>query len=295
MNCSVDYSLPFAGGVYYAYIEKVDNITMTMADNIREGIKIYMCIESICKKICFMLVLVGLILCSGKCVYAHSDELIEAIAASSKDPTIENLEHLVCLFEKDVEYHQSRGENIEANKSKAMVFSIKANIAIESQVNPTEEVYEKIISLLRSETELWRNIKDYASLKNSLIRMKQCEVILCSLRADNAILRAQESPTIENLEMASKLSKEESLLYYEIGDTKLAEYCLAQSIYFKAIKYLYRAKENSTIENWTKTAKLFNEAVRIYCKIGITTVAKVCAQELPYVNRMIKSFGGTPS
>ncbi len=253
-----------------------------------------MCTESVYKKFCFVLILMALTLCSGRFVYAHSDELIKAVADSSKNPTIENLERLVCLFEEDVEYHQSKGEIMEAYKSKAMVYSIKAEIIIESYFNPTEEEYEEIIDLLQSEIELWKEIEDYEGLKNCLISMKQYEIRLCSLKKDNALLRAQENPTIENWKIVSQLSVEESFLYFEIGDVKLAEYCLAQSIHFKAIKYLYRAEKNSTIENWTKAAKLFNEAARIYCKIGVKTVAKACAQELPYVNKMIKSLGGTP-
>ena len=233
-----------------------------------------MCTKNIYKKFCLMLILMGLILCNGKCVYAHSDELIKAVEESSKNPTIESLERLVCLFEEDVKYHQSRGETMEEYKSKAMALSIKSRIAIESYLNPTEKECKEIIDLLQSEIELWKEMEDYESLKDSLINMKQYEIRLCSLRVDNALLRAKENPTPENWKTVSQLSKEESLLYCAIGDIKLAKYCLAQSIHFKAIKYLHKAEKNSTIENWTKAAKFFNEATRIYYKLGVKTVAK---------------------
>ena len=251
-------------------------------------------IGNIYKKLCTIMILVGLILCSGQCVYAHSDELIEAIATFGQNQTIENLEYLAYLFEEDTQYHSSRGDYIEANRSNALYVSIKAKIAIKSHVNPTEEDYKKIIKLLQLETELWNNLGDNERAIDSLTSMRQYQAKLGELRLSNALLRIQLNSVAENWEIASKLSKEQSILYNIAGDINKSKYFLAKSRQSKATAAFFRAKNNSTVENWTKTAMLYGEASSIYCKIGSLSSASLCINEFIYASNMVIKLGGRP-
>ncbi len=251
-------------------------------------------IKRIYTRFCCVLIFIMIILLNGKCVYAHNAELMEAIATSIQNPTLENLEYLLHLFEYDMEYHCSKSEIMEANRSEAMVIALKAKIAIESHVNPTEEDYKEIIKLLQLETELWSSLGDYEKLKVSLINMKQCEAKLYSLKAENALLKAQEDPTIENWEVVSQLSKELSLLYFEVGDNKMEKYCLAQALQFKAVAYFVRARENPTIKNWTEAATLYGEAFKIYWSNGFLMHARRCFMELVGIDMTIMILGGAP-
>ncbi len=251
-------------------------------------------IRNIYKKFCVVMILIGLILCSERCVYAHNDELIKAIATSGQNPTIENLEYLVYLFEEDTKYHRSRGEFIEANRSNALSVSIKAKIAIESHVNPTEEDYKEIIDLLQLETELWDNLGDIERATDSFMNMRQYQAKLGKLRLENSLLKVQLNSTAENWEIVSKLSNEQSILYNEIGDTKKAKYFLAQSSQAKATAAFFRAKNNSTIENWTETAMLYGEAFSMYYSIGSLSSASLCINEFANAVNMVMQLGGRP-
>ncbi len=253
-----------------------------------------MCTRSVYKKFCFVLILIGLILCGERSIYAHINELTEAINASEKNPTIESLERLVCLFEEDVEYHQARGEIMEAKRSKAMAISAKVELAIRTHNELTEENYEEIITLLKLESDLWNDVKDAERAADSLMFMKRCQLKLLSIRITNMLLKAQENPIIENWEVISELSREEFVLYNEIGEKKRAKYSLLRASEFKAIGAFYRARENSTIENWTETAKLYGETFKVCMRAGDLMFARECMRRVAYSDKMIISLGGIP-
>ena len=250
--------------------------------------------RSIYKKFCFVLILMGLILCGGRCAYAHISELTKAIDELKISPTIENLERLVCLFEEDVEYHQSRGEIVEAKRSKAMAVSVKVELAMREYNKLTEESYEKIITLLKLESDLWNDVKDIERTTDSLMFIKQCQIRLLSNRISIMLLKAQKNPTMENWKVISELSREESVLYNEIGDEKRAKHLLLQASEFKAVGAFYRARENSTIENWTETAKLYGETFKACIKDSDLIFARECIKRVSYADKMIVSLGGTP-
>ena len=251
-------------------------------------------IKRISIKFCCILIFMIIILFSGRFVYAHNAELIEAIATSTQNPTLENLQYLLYLFECDVEAHCSKREIMEANRSEAMVVALKAKIALESNVNPTEKDYKEIIELLRLETELWSNLGEDERLKISLMNMMQCEVKLYSLKTENALLKAKEEPTLENWEVVSQLSKELSLLYFEVGDNKMEKYCLAQAFQFKAVAYFGRAVENPTLENWTEAAIFYGKAFKMYWSNGCLMHARRCFMELAGIDMTIMILGGAP-
>lgn len=89
-----------------------------------------MCNGKFYKRFCAIAVSLGVVLSVGQYSYAHSPELLSAEADAKVNPTMTTLGRLCDLYEKDVEYHNSRKEYDEAKKSEDDLLSTRKKLDI---------------------------------------------------------------------------------------------------------------------------------------------------------------------
>ncbi len=253
-----------------------------------------MYIKNVYKKICLVLILVGMFFYGGMCVYAHNSELMRVLEVSIKSPTKENIKYLIYLLEEDVKYHEAKGETLEAKKSKALVALMSSEIMIQSHDELTEEKIEEIIDCIQLAVDLLEDMEGTKEGESSHMILLRNKMRLAAFRSEGALLRARKNPTAENWEVVSKLSKEESALYNDLGFISMFKYLMARTKEFEATGAFFKARENFTIENWTETAMLYKQAFEMYNKCGKVTFAVNCVKIIVYANNMISDLGGSP-
>ena len=238
-----------------------------------EGIKKFMYTIDIYKKIFSLLILIGLILCDGMCVYAHSNELMKAIDTSSKKPTVENLGRLVHLLEEDVIYHESRGETIEAKKSKAMAASIRVAIVVELRGDEIEENPEELIDLMESAFDLWEDVRQAEGSKDDLMSIKYFMSTLGSIRIKNALLEVNRNPTIENYKRMICLL-EDDIKRLESRGKNVEAKRLKAMVALSKLTVAMEGNSNPTEKNFKKIIRLTKLVYYLWNDVRVTEEAE---------------------
>lgn len=250
-----------------------------------------MCIKNVYKKICFVLILIGMFFCGGICAYAHNSELMRVLEVSMKSPTVENIKYLVHLLKEDAKYHESKGEILEAKQSRALALLMNSEIMIQVYDELTEEKIDEMIECIQLAIDLLEDMKED---EGSRIILQRSKAKLAVFKSEGALYRARKNPTAENWEIVSKLSIEEAALYNDLGFISMSECLMARAKEFEATGAFFKAVENSTIENWTETAILYKQAFEMYNKCGKVKSAVDSVKGIVYANKIIIKLGGTP-
>ena len=95
--------------------------------------------KNTCKKLCSIMIAVGLVFSGGQLAHAHNQKLKDAEAMVASNPTIENLTYIRKLYRKDIKKHKLNHEFDEALLSSKLAHKIKEqrNELIEKEITST--------------------------------------------------------------------------------------------------------------------------------------------------------------
>ncbi len=255
--------------------------------------------RSIYKKLCTIMIALGLVFSGGKLVYAHDQELKDAERAAIVNPTMKNLVYLYHLYVEDVEYHNSKGENAEAEKSSIHMQKIK-NMIIEKKQTAhmkapnTEETIKyatqiakeddkkhnwewvakrwaevvklyETVNFSRNETHAIKKAARARSMAASAEKryvnklINDISPLLC-----NAARKLFDDPTPENYSKYTKYRDRIVILSEAVIDVHDATCIKAKPLLLMADVAIHAAHRKKTVENYEKCAKYCYEVVEYF-------------------------------
>ncbi len=232
------------------------------------------------KRLCIIMMALGLVFFVGQITYAHTGELITAEQIADTNPTPENLKRLCELYKQDVEYHNSRREYDEANESQIMEMQTK-NIIIANLHNSmakTEQSKKRAMKYNHKrdweDMEIYQNeAADWFTLIRYLMSL-ECErhhetpdSIRIEMKAVNRLKeQIRTCPTPKKYKKLAKHWNSIVNLATAIEDNKKVMHAKLSAAWAKVQKADMIANANGTPENYEKLAKCWDKASELYAE-----------------------------